>query len=222
VNIRTRIPLLALPFVLVGCTESSPVPASVSSDTAALGDGDGPELPFEDLPVTDDDSPPPAGAIISDATVIGFDRDQAKADGYEIRSLPDGTEYSVPIGTPADAIPNNLVVKGGNCGTSWVSETAVGNVSVDLGTGFNLFPIQPPAVAYTWKVRLDDRGGTSYQYWSGFLRARKSWKGWRRIHGLTPGAADAMVVRGSSLAILVGGLVCGSTGPRAISTPNIF
>jgi hypothetical protein len=208
VNIRTEI-LLALPFVLVGCMESSPVPAALGSHTAAVEEDDLPELPYEDITTPDDD--PPKDAVLQGATVEAFDRDQAAANGYEIRTLPDGREYSVPIRTPNDAIPDDINVVRGNCGTSWISEQGIGSRSVDLRTGFF---VNKRAVAYGWQVRLRDPGGISGQHWGGPLWLRTSWAGRRVIHGLTQGVGDAQVV-GGSYAVLVDGAVCVSLGPHA-------
>src|SRR5437762_14227075 len=103
--------------------ESSPVPAALGSDTAAVEDDDLPELPYEDITTPDDT--PPKDAVLQDATVEAFDRDQAAANGYEIRTLPDGREYSVPLHSPNGAITDDMNVVRGNCGTSWISEQGI-------------------------------------------------------------------------------------------------
>jgi hypothetical protein len=75
---------------------------------------------------------------------VGFDASVAAAHGYEIRTTPDSKQYSVPKGASAVVTPHNVV--GGDCGTSWVWEDGIGNLSVSLDTGFNVYTGVGPAL----------------------------------------------------------------------------
>ncbi|SEC43327.1 hypothetical protein SAMN04489729_1562 [Amycolatopsis lurida] len=158
----------------------------------------------------------PAGAAGSTRVVEGemhigrFDAAVAEAHGYEIRTRSDGTQYSVRKGAPADALPMNVVE--GNCGRSWVWEDGIGNASVRLNTGFH---VRNAVAARSWRVQLDDNGGTSTQPFSGGASGAY-WDETRIVPGLTRGPGYAVVRSdGSNFAILTDGAVCFSGGPSA-------
>ncbi|MFJ9447902.1 hypothetical protein ACIRRH_39655 [Kitasatospora sp. NPDC101235] len=127
----------------------------------------------------------------------GYDKAVADANGYTVKTSPQGFEYSVKKNATEaeDAAAQQLAAarwgikpaaKPGHdvaddysdyynpqCGTAWLSGNAVGNLSVDLSTGFTLNPDQR-AIFYYWEVTLSDSGGSSRQTWgrSACWRAR--------------------------------------------------
>jgi hypothetical protein len=141
--------------------------------------------------------------------IVGFNAAVARAHGYVIRTDSHGRQYSVKAGAATAATPNNRVY--GNCGSSYIFETPVGNHAVDIGTGFD---VNTPAVAYYWKYWMADGGGTSSHTVgpNGLLR-RTHWGENDRWGALTPGPADSWVDSGSD-AILENGDVCSTAGPR--------
>jgi hypothetical protein len=145
---------------------------------------------------------------------VGFDAGVAAAHGYEIRTSPDGKQYSVPKGSPSGAVsPFNNVT--GNCGESWVFEDGIGNASVSLDTGYAVYTA---VVARQWRVVLDDNGGESTQNFSG--GGTGAYSAWiKTIRGLTRGPGFAFVRSdGSNFAILKDGNVCFSGGPSDSTT----
>ena len=157
---------------------------------------------------------PTAPRRVEGAMHIGrFDAAVAAAHGYEIRSYPDGTQYSVPRGATAGFAPANVVT--GDCGRSWVWEDGIGNASVHLDTGFN---VRLPVVGRSWDVTLDDNGGESTQPFSGGPSG-SYWDEGRNVGGLTRGPGYAVVKGGgANFAILIDGGVCYSGGPSAGTT----
>jgi hypothetical protein len=150
---------------------------------------------------------PPAGAATTDMHVVGFDAAIAIANGYEVRTAPDGRQFPVTAGADLADTPLNVV--GGNCGFSYVYEYGIGNRAVELYTGYSVIA---PVYQWHWTVRLDDRGGSSYRHFDGGF----NWGIWqtdRVVGGLTRGGARATVIRGLSVAFLVNGWVCYSGGP---------
>jgi hypothetical protein len=144
---------------------------------------------------------------------IGFDASVAAAHGYEIRTGPDGKQYSVRKGASAYASPFGVV--SGNCGTSWVWEDGIGNSSVSLDTGYNVYTA---VVSRQWRVVLDDNGGESTQNFSGGATSAY-WDDPRTVRGLTRGPASAHIrSNGSNFAILDDGNVCYSGGPSDSTT----
>jgi hypothetical protein len=158
-------------------------------------------------------TPEPTVTTATAMHVIGFDRTVAQANGYEIRTAGDGTEYAVATSAAGDVSPANVV--SGNCGFSYVYEYGIGNRAIELYTGFS---VVRGAVDYSWRVQLDDRGGTSYRNYGGILRNRTTWQDDRVIGGLTRGPARAHVIPASSFAVLNNGAVCYSGGPSDTTT----
>jgi hypothetical protein len=78
-------------------------------------------------------TPEPTVTTVTAMHVIGFDRDVAKANGFEIRTGADNKEYAVAAG---DVSPANVV--SGNCGFSYVYEYGIGNRAIELYTGFSV------------------------------------------------------------------------------------
>jgi hypothetical protein len=97
--------------------------------------------------------------------VTGYDPEVAKANGYEIRTDPQGRQYSVKVGTPTGGMtPANEV--SGNCGVSWIYEVAQGGLRVSINTGFHVIAI---AVSFEWKYWMGDQGGVTSHTHSGPL-----------------------------------------------------
>lgn len=140
--------------------------------------------------------------------VGGFNAAVAEAHGYEIRTAPSGEQYSVEKGSPPDAKPAGEV--GGSCGRSWVYETAQGNRTVWLETGYQVIS---GTNAHSWSVRLRDPGGSSTVGYPSH-GTNGYWVSNRYVGGLTPGDASATVTVGS-WAELWDGRVCYSGGPSA-------
>ncbi|WP_282206827.1 hypothetical protein [Kitasatospora fiedleri] len=181
---------------------------------------------------------PPASAPVEVALEFkGYDKAVAQAHGYTIKTSPQGFEYSVidnatpaqdqaaqakaairwgkaaPTGTaPGLVHPNGYGdVFSPTCGTAWISGTAVGNLTVDISTGFTLLP-GDEAIFYFWKVYLADPGGTSHLQWGPTsLADRNKWSGHKTVGGLTVGNASATVST-ESYAVLIDGSSC-NAGP---------
>jgi hypothetical protein len=134
----------------------------------------------------------------------------AEANGYEIRTNPNGTQYSVKKGTPVEAVPFDVV--SGGCGTSWMWLTALGNREVYINTGFY---VRDAVVDFSWTATLDDEGGTTKHDFPGRYDADGYVDLNRIVGGLTVGSAAASVQAFPALnfAILVDGSVCFSGGP---------
>ncbi len=152
----------------------------------------------------------PVHAVTATMKIHGFDTDVAKAHGYEIRTAPDGRQYSVKIGSSDTLTPDNTVE--GDCGISYIYEYGIGNRAVELYTGFQ---INWPGYYFYWRVRLDDRGGSSYKTWSGAIPdfGGTVWQVDVVVGGLTRGGARASVLSPQSIAVLDNGGVCYSGGP---------
>jgi hypothetical protein len=159
----------------------------------------------------------------------------ARAHGYEVVQLPDGSRASVPKAKAAAArsgeyVPARGVLPApgvsttydrgeavGDCGMSWVSLDARGGSQATLGTGMILVPDAGDPWDVHWSVRITDNGGRSTQPYSeedgfsGFL----SWTAYARWLSLTRGLATA-VVNWWSFTITENGWVCYSYGPIAI------
>ncbi|MFF2820483.1 hypothetical protein ACFVT9_33780 [Kitasatospora cineracea] len=166
----------------------------------------------------------------------GYDKAVAQAHGYTIKTSPQGFEYSVinnatpaqdqaaqakaairwgkaaPTTAPGLVHPNDYGdIFSPTCGTAWISGNAVGNLSVDISTGFTLLP-GDKAIFYFWKVYLADPGGTSHLQWGPTgLADRNSWAGHKTVGGLTVGNATATVST-ESYAVLIDGSSC-NAGP---------
>ena len=145
-------------------------------------------------------------------TVKGYDRAVAEANGYEIRTRPDGTEYSVKKGEMSTQGSTTLT---GNCGLSWVELwDAPGSGVADYRSGFK---VTPAAISYSWWAIIRDFNGTSNRTRSGPLAARKDWDtGWERLGLFSGGNAWATVIPEGSYALLVDGTICGSAGPGTV------
>jgi hypothetical protein len=155
----------------------------------------------------------PAAAVRGDMHVVGFDAAVARAHGYQIKTAANGRQYPARAGAASSAVsPDNQV--GGNCGISYVYEYGIGNRAIELYTGYS---VTGSVYQWYWTVRLDDRGGSSYQRFQGGANAG-TWQTDRVVGGLTRGGARATVINGSSVAFLNDGRICSSGGPYDSTT----
>jgi hypothetical protein len=169
--------------------------------------------------------------------LAGFDAAVAHANGYEVVTLPDGSQASVPADKAEAARTGSYVPtvgilkaprsrgekvdsaydeKAGECGRSYVSLNERGNQAANLGTGFfvdNGSAGNPWDVH--WHVSILDNGGVSSQNYSeedGRL-AGNAWLARNRVLHLTRGFAYANV-KTSSVVITTRGWICYSYGPK--------
>jgi hypothetical protein len=138
--------------------------------------------------------------------VTGYDPEVAKANGYEIRTDPQGRQYSVKVGTPTGMTPANEV--SGNCGVSWIYEVAQGGVIAI-------------AVSFEWKYWMGDPGGVTSHTHSGPLSSTDWHTPPDYWSHLTAGSASSWVdTSGHAWAILNDGRVC--VGGNASDHTTIF
>jgi hypothetical protein len=172
-------------------------------------------------------------------SVRGFDAAVARAHGYEVVTLPDGAQASVPA-DKADAArlgayrPSSGIVSRrstdaaqtqgygevpGDCGISWVSLTPIGASRAHLDTGFIITDSGAGSVwDVDWNVSIHDNGGSSnqpYEEQNGSSWG-SGWTAYQRTLGLTRGWADATIVWYNSIVITTHGWVCWSNGPTAV------
>lgn len=162
--------------------------------------------------------------------VTGFDREVARANGYEIIRLRDGQLASVPKAVALrvragdwTAVPSGQQTLYGNCGYSYVEIYAIGAEKANFKTGFGIASNKPAAVRYQWVVRITDNGGSSSPSWSGNLALRRTWVtngGNFLVYKLTAGLATARVDRDWSYSVLANGEICSSAGP--VASTNIY
>jgi hypothetical protein len=162
------------------------------------------------LPATQASAAIPAKSfkVVRPMQAIGFDRDVAAANGFEIRVNNQGHEYSVPVGSDASATPSNTVT--GNCGSSYVQITPVGNRKALIQTGFTVYT---GAVDFDWVVHVIDNYGVSNKTWGSPLAFRSSWVGTNNFTSSGTGYASAEVTYG--VAFLWDGTICFALGPFA-------
>jgi hypothetical protein len=116
----------------------------------------------------------------------------------------------VKAGAAAGPTPDNDL--GGNCGSSWIYETAIGGLRVSINTGFT--STLGPAVDYWWHYYMRDGGGLSDHTFSGTLAFRTSWSDVSTWPHLTAGDASSWVDP-ASMDITADGFVCYSAGPES-------
>ncbi|MEU3764812.1 hypothetical protein AB0E55_07075 [Amycolatopsis keratiniphila] len=154
---------------------------------------------------------PPVGEVVEVVmNAVGYDADVATANGYEVRTRPDGIQYSVKRGTPAEVIPMDVV--SGNCGRSWMWLDGIGGRSVRINTGFH---VRDAVSTFSWTATLSDTGETTKHDFPGFYDA-DGYVDLNRIVGdLSVGYARATVYGFPfrNYAVLVDGTVCYSGGP---------
>ena len=151
--------------------------------------------------------------------LVGFDREVAAANGYEIRTDAQGVEYSVPIGTPSqETLGGGLVTPQttvtGNCGSSYVELYDVGTLRYHMKTGFG---VTQAVVSYSWSVTITGPAYSRTYSYGGGLLLRNNWDATQTANVVNGGWYSAKAV-GS--ATTPAGAVCASLGP--ISTEPIY
>lgn len=175
-------------------------------------------------------------------TIAGFDAEVARAHGFEVVTLPDGSLASVPADKAAAAeagtyVPTVGVLSKedsdgavsanaygqvvGDCGYSWVQLTPRGGGSASLTTGMSLVLDSGGPWDVHWWVDISDTAGDSTQYYSEgdgyFSSTGLAWSGKARSLNLTKGWANATVTVGS-YTVTENGWVCFSYSPTASTT----
>jgi hypothetical protein len=98
----------------------------------------------------------------------------------------------------------------GDCGSSYVQITPVGNRKALIQTGFSVYT---GAVDFDWVVHVIDNYGVSNKTWGSPLAFRSSWVGTNNFTSSGTGYASAEVTYG--VAFLWDGTICFSLGPFA-------
>lgn len=168
-------------------------------------------------------------------TAVGVDRKVAAAHGFTVVTDSQGHEHSVPAspsaaaagGTPVTA-PTGAPAAGtavkaaaaapavtpyntlpGDCGTSYVKVTPVGNHKAVIQTGFT---VNAHAVSFDWTVHVVDDYGVSNKHWSNVLPVwLTNWVGTNNFTSSGPGWVYVNV--SSGFAVLWNGTICYSHGP---------
>jgi hypothetical protein len=173
--------------------------------------------------------------------IAGFDAAVAKAHGYEIVTLPDGSQASVPAAKASAAKAGTFIPKSGvlvkpstggvsanaygervgECGYSWVQISPRGGGSAGLTTGMDLVLDSGGPWDIHWNVSVKDRNGSSTQSYSEydgyFGSLGLSWAGKGRTLNLARGSATVKVTAGS-FTITEAGWICYSYSPSATTT----
>lgn len=145
--------------------------------------------------------------------VVGFDASVAAANGYEIRTDSQGRQYSVKIGSTAKVSPYDTGIINGNCGTSYITFTSIGNNKANFQTGFGVF--LGAAVYYGWYVSITNPFGSTAYSWGGGLFFRSTWESPVTTYYTPYFGYTIAAVSTSSYATLSNGAICYSGGPQA-------
>lgn len=147
------------------------------------------------------------GTYTQGMTIVGYDRELAASNGYEIRIDSQGREYSVKKGTPKDqgSTQRTTTIRG-NCGSSFVTITAAGGKRI--ATGYTV----RDAVSFSkWGATVSAPGATvNYNMDHGITGP--SWSTYRTIGSYASGYVTGRVNDGSFAALNDGGL-CFSGNP---------
>jgi hypothetical protein len=179
----------------------------------------------------------PAGG--AGLALAGFDAAVAKANGYEIVTLPDGSTASVQAdrtaaaragtyrpttgvlrasGEPGGGVSAQMAYEWsevpGDCGASKIHFWSIGSSMAYLRTGFYLIPSAGSPWDIHWTVNISDGGGQSTQYWNEYQGNNygSGWDAGLRMLSLTRGTAIG-VVNQFSFVITTRGWICYSYGP---------
>lgn len=160
-----------------------------------------------------------------DMALVGFDREVASANGYEIRTTPDGREYSVLIGTPSDFVPaledtapppvgaGNSVngsndTRRSNCGSSSISVD-----EYEVTTGYS---VRAGVLFAKWGATVDS--ATKHEDFNfDHDNTGPMWSDHRKVSFDHKGFGGAFVNSGSFVLLTDGGL-CESLQPRTFHT----
>jgi hypothetical protein len=161
------------------------------------------------------DQPEHTGAvkrITKGMTVVGFDREVAEANGYEIITRPDGTQASVKKGELTTQGSSTVV---GSCGISFVElfDAPGTGGKADFRTGFTTYEV---AIGFRWWVIVRDANGTSNRNYAGDPFSRSWQTGFETLWLYPGGNAWATVIPDDSWALLANGSICVSGGPGTV------
>lgn len=172
-------------------------------------------------PATASSEPAPDQTHTEELALIGFDEEVAEANGYEIRTLSNGRQYSVPVGTeetftPAfeDTAPPAFTAFGydvvdGTCGSSSISIIDTRWSTTYVVRDDVLFGKWGVTISSNWGVsdyNLDHGPGGSSFSRGGTPRVEHTGYGWAQVNA-------------GSFVQLVDGGQCASGLPRAT---NVF
>lgn len=182
------------------------------------------------------------GPVAADAgmRLVDFDAKVARAHGFEVVTLPDGSRASVPAARAEAArtgeyVPQSGVLKKaetsggpsanaygeavGECGVSWVGIDPIGGSRATLTTGMSLVPDSGGPWDVHWHVDISDTAGNSTQNYDEYdgIMSGFGWSAYARRLSLTRGWANATVTWGS-FTITEAGWVCYSYSPTASTT----
>lgn len=126
-----------------------------SASTATMA-----QEPRDAEPIPEDAQAELVGVVSQPMVVVGFDADVARANGYEVATKPDGTEYRVDspnadsytvedLDLPSEISPAD--VRTGNCGSSYAFLYDVGTRTYQVDTGFGVYNA---AIGYTWSANV--------------------------------------------------------------------
>ena len=112
----------------------------------------------------------------------------------------------------------HIFVGYGDCGTSWVDISPIGNHKATLTSGMDLVSAAGSVSGVTWHINIHDTGGRSQQSYgtSNGANYGSSWVTYGRVLGLSPGFVDATIVWYSSWVVTSRGWLCYSVGPTAV------
>ncbi|MFK4806775.1 hypothetical protein ACI3KX_13010 [Microbacterium sp. ZW CA_36] len=152
--------------------------------------------------------------------LVGFDPEIAAANGYEIRTLPNGREYSVPIGTPSSFVPDptdtapgsaepgqvtTFATVWGDCGSSYVMVN-----NTEMTTGYN---IKYDVLYGKWGVYVHSEGGIDQDFNLDHGATNGYWYPTRAVSASHYGNGFARVNNGSYVMTTAGGM-CWSGNPQ--------
>ena len=163
------------------------------------------------------ESVPTTTATTVPMTLVGYDADVAKRNGFKIVVGPNGKLDSVPIGSTSKGLANYrgaskvplISPVPGDCGSSRVVILDDGRGRAAVSTGFTLYR---GAISYGWSVDVLGGGGSYRKNFGGGLANRTTWTGSFAYSIPRTGTYYASVPK-SSFAILNNGGYCTSGGP---------
>lgn len=144
---------------------------------------------------------------------VGFDADIARANGYEVRTAPDGRQYGV---RPGENETFGFAEVFGDCGSSYISYEGRGGGTTETITGFE---VRDVVAAGEWEVDIVDQGGVRVIPFD-VTPGQTFWDGFSLQTNQTLGSSSAEVDPDFSQVVLVDGAICVSGGPATFT--NIY
>ncbi|MFD4905188.1 hypothetical protein [Kitasatospora purpeofusca] len=172
--------------------------------------------------LADSGTPTPAHQVLeAGLSFSGYDAAVAEANGYVIKTNTAGMQYSVKKDaspqedtaaqqkaaakwSKVSTRPSAYAEHNDACGKAYLDGNAIGNVSINIRTGFKLLS-GDHAVFYYWKVDAVDGGGvTPKPFGPSSLAFRIAWEGNWTHGGLTRGSAYTTISPESYVALADG------------------